>query len=119
MKLGKLQRKWVKSLKSHPERQMKAQLGSGNKKKYKACCLGEAGLILGTCEFKYGRLRERKSGSSGVLENSYDQMGLKSPNGKIDSMTGLADLNDDGYHTWVDIAYLIEAAPELFFTKSI
>lgn len=120
MKLGPLQKKWVKSLKEHPERQQKNALGKGNEEKYTACCLGQAGLIMDTCYFRGGILVERGSLSGAVLTESYKKMGLRSCVGFIDDTNkSLAGLNDDNYHTWVDIAYLIEAAPELFFTKSV
>jgi hypothetical protein len=120
MKLGKLQKKWVASLKAHPERQMSWQLGAGTKRKYKACCLGEAGLIMDSCKFKNGILVEKKTQSSGVLKNSYKKMGLYTDHGGIgDGDMSLAKLNDDGETTWPEIAYMIEAAPELFFTKSV
>jgi hypothetical protein len=120
MKLGKLQKKWVRSLKAHPERQMSRQLGAGTKRKYTACCLGEAGLIMGTCVFKNGVLVEKKTHSPGVLKNSYKKMGLYTDHGGTeDGDISLAKLNDDGITTWPEIAYMIEAAPELFFTKSV
>lgn len=120
--MGPLQKRWVKRLKAHPERQMYEQLGKGNKKEYQACCLGEAGIMLGTCSFDdKGVLRNNYKDEDGVLL-SYSDIGLRSPNGECLSgenelMILLTDLNDDGHHTWTDIAYLIEAAPELFFTE--
>lgn len=120
MKLGPLQKKWVRSLKKHPERQQKNALGKGSAKEYTACCLGQAGLIMDTCYFRRGILVERDSLSGTVLGESYKKMGLRDCVGTIvDNNISLAGLNDDNNHTWVDIAYLIEAAPELFFTKSV
>jgi hypothetical protein len=125
MKLGKLQKKWVNTLKKHPERQTTERLGIIVDGKKKMCCLGQAGLIIRSCFWnKKSVLLERGSNSTGVLENNFMKIGLRShvggityyPNGDPIS---LAELNDDGDHTWVDIAYLIEAAPELFFTKSV
>lgn len=122
MKLGKLQRKWVNSLKAHPERQFTRSLGIKTDDGYRACCLGEAGLIMGSCFFiSNGYLVEKGSHDNAILFKSYQKIGLRSPNGEIEfeDVIGLADLNDDPYHTWTEIAYLIEAAPELFFTKSV
>lgn len=121
-KMGPLQKRWIKRLKAHPERQIIGQLGKGNKKEYKACCLGEAGLMLGTCEFDdEGILRDNDTGEKEVLL-SYKDIGLRSSNGQClsgddEPMVLLTHLNDDGDHTWTDIAYIIEAAPELFFTE--
>lgn len=121
MELGKLQKKWVTSLKQHPERQIKGVLGKRKRSGfYQACCLGEAGLIMGTCQFnENGKLKEVSSNCDVNLEDSYSGIGLKNGDGKVDFNISLAMLNDDKDHTWPEIAYLIEAAPELFFTKSV
>lgn len=122
MKLGPLQRKWVNTLKKHPERQLEGQLGEAYEDEsiYKCCCLGQAGLLLGTCSFERGVLRETFSNGSYTLRDTYRQLGLRSEEGAIlESHLTLTSLNDDHHHTWVDIAYLIEAAPELFFTESV
>ena len=45
MKLGKLQKFWIEQLRKHPERQITELLGfKTSKRKYRACCLGEAFL---------------------------------------------------------------------------
>jgi len=54
--LGPIQKKWIKSLKKHPKRQLTNQLGKrksfmGITLSYKACCLGEGGLIAGVCKW--------------------------------------------------------------------
>lgn len=119
MKLGKLQRKWVNYLKKHPEQQTGGSLGYKNSGEVKMCCLGAAGLIIGSCEFEKGLLVEIESDNSYYLAKSYSEIGLISDIGDVKNEDSLANLNDDGVHTWTDIAYLIEAAPELFFTKSV
>lgn len=122
MKLGLLQQKWVDRLKKYPERQMTSQLGrKGKDGTYRACCLGEAGLMLRTCKFnKEGVLFEKGSKDELILVNSYKKLGLNFANGRtIDGTESLAGLNDSPEHTWMDIALMIENAPELFFTKSI
>lgn len=57
-RLGPLQTKWIQSLRDHPERQLKGSLGNRYADgSYKACCLGEAGLIAGVCFWREdGRL---------------------------------------------------------------
>lgn len=122
LELGPLQRRWVNRLKKHPERQLKGTLGKRfHNGDYKACCLGEAGLMMGTCVFGLdGTLHEKGHiHRTGALTRSYDRLGLRSSIGTVDDMASLATLNDDPDYTWTDIAYLIEAAPELFFTKSV
>lgn len=120
MKLGPLQKKWVEALKAHPERQGKGKLGYIQNGKKKMCCLGQAGLIIGSCKWINGKLTETESGSEAILSNSYDLLGLHAEEGRLlDGTQSLVSLNDYIYHTWTEIAYLIEAVPELFFTQSI
>lgn len=48
LKPGPLQLQWFESLRKHPERQAKGRLGIKKENDdYKACCLGELGLIIG------------------------------------------------------------------------
>lgn len=127
--MGPLQKKWVKRLKAHPERQGRGILGDKKPDgSYKACCLGEAGLMLGSCSFRLAdALMEQGkekgwSGSLTGLPNSHGKLGLRSSDGYITSSSGelhssLAAYNDDPDYTWTDIAYMIEAVPELFFTE--
>jgi hypothetical protein len=120
MKLGPLQKKWVKSLKENPDRQLKDRLGVRSGDGYKACCLGEVAMILGICTFDADGFM--KIGSEYYdLTGHYHKMGLRDECGEIadDPYNSLACLNDDRDHTWPEIAYLIESAPELFFTKSV
>lgn len=120
--LGPIQKKWIASLKAHPERQLKNVLGNGTPTKYQACCLGELGLIAGICEFnKYGIIHEKGFKlNDAELNETYSEVGLNSDNGSIKGdYRCLALLNDDEHHTWPEIAYLVEAAPELFFNKSV
>jgi hypothetical protein len=117
MKLGPLQKKWVKTLKAHPERQLNGRLGKIVKGQEMMCCLGQAGVIAGTCKWKGALLLDGPEYYT--LDNSYENMGLIDETGSIKGGPSLADLNDDDDHTWPEIAYLIEAAPELFFTKSV
>lgn len=123
MKLGPIQKKWVKSLKENGHRQMRSRLGEKTKNDYTACCLGELGLIAGVCRFdNHGALREKESDNYGTLYNSYESLGLNCPSGGFaitdTEFSNLANLNDNG-HTWYDIACYIEAYPELFFNKSV
>lgn len=123
MKLGPIQKKWVKSLKENGHRQMTRRLGEKKGSEYTACCLGELGLIAGVCRFdKHGGLREKKSDNYRTLYESYESLGLNSPIGEFNitdtETSSLAHLNDDG-HTWYEIACYIEAYPELFFNKSV
>lgn len=121
-KIGPLQSKWLKRLKKYPERQttkvLGIEMGDGS---YRACCLGEAGLVVGSCRFNDQCLTEFNSNDRFSLDLSFERIGLYSDVGEVTDggNENLASLNDDGHHTWPEIAYLIEAAPELFFTKSV
>lgn len=119
---GPLQTAWLKSLREHPERQMRDLLGQRcSDGSYKACCLGEAGLIANVCMFnERGELRT-KNGliSDCYLDDVYTSIGLRSRDGqrKDDGNKELSHLNDTGY-TWPQIADIIEAEPEQYFTES-
>jgi len=136
MELGKIQKAWIKSLREHPERQGKSQLGMKHGNSYKACCLGE--LLLTSCRIKkkafpfnvVGELRDKtpddEKGCLGFLGNSWKKLGLKSDRGCGDKLvvvkgknySNLASANDNGA-TWPEIADAVEADPENFFTKSV
>jgi hypothetical protein len=122
-KLGPLQKKWIKTLKNHPERQMKHSLGklltNGS---YKCCCLGQAKIIIETSKGNNYRECFKNSiiidGGMNCLVNSYTEIGLYSCNGSIRrSSNSLARMNDIGY-TWKQIAEFIENNPELVFKES-
>lgn len=131
LKLGKVQKAWVKSLKAHPERQMKCYLGVGTARKYKACCLGE--LLITECRltgkkfpFKDDELKS-KSGSKKTLNGDFERLGLRSSTGEINhsgviklNLYGcLASMNDDSGVSWKEIAKYIEKNPNNVFTKSV
>lgn len=120
MKLGPKQKKWIAYLKKHPEQQTDGTLGEIIKRKKKMCCLGAAGIILGSCRWNNGQLYERFSDAAGTLDISFVDIGLFSPfGGTSDNATALSTINDDGDNSWIDIAYMLENAPELFFNKSV
>ena len=120
--LGPLQKEWLQRLRAHPERQGRIRLGKKNSDgTYTACVMGEAGLMLGTCEFdEEGILREKESDSEFILKLSYCKIGLLSYTGSplIDYFTtrDLAYLNDHG-KTWLEIADIIEANPANYFRE--
>lgn len=143
MKLGKLQKEWVKSLKENPERQCEGKLGQllRNNKDYEACCLGELHVVAhkfytGESYFEDNHCMVEDGGDDGELTHSYRKYGLYSSSGsikfphdesiesypeKFQSIIDSEDLvtaNDDGI-SWVDIGEFIETYPEMIFTKPV
>lgn len=121
---GPIQTKWLESLEAHPERQATSVLGFKNPDNtYKACCLGELGLIAGLCEWFSNKLIA-KSNSQNLdvyLSEVYEEVGLYSENGNHkdnEYNQSLSFLNDNG-KTWPQIAAIIRANPEDYFFKSI
>lgn len=115
---GPIQTEWLKSLKEHPERQLKGSLGKKYPDgTYKACCLGEAGLIAGVCEWREVGdqviLYVKESSQLSVLVDVYETIGLFNSEGRRTSgypEMSLAIMNDSG-KTWPEIAAIIEADP--------
>jgi len=125
MKLGPIQKKWIKTLKQHPERQTTGQLGIIEYGEKKMCCLGQGGLIVGVCKWK-GRELVLSNGKedNGFLLYGYKRLGLRDEEGAAKStemeggMPPLGTLNDEGFD-WPHIAAILETFPEEYFTKSV
>lgn len=136
MELGTIQKAWVQSLREHPERQGRKQLGEvyvdGT---YKACCLGELLMVnarLKGIEIPIGTITDKCVGYTDThyLNASYKKFGLRTSRGhfmlpgeiypKIGShrYSNLAIANDEGA-TWSEIADFIEANPDLVFNESV
>lgn len=125
---GPIQTKWLESLEQHPERQLKEALGKKySDGSYKACCLGELGLIAGICEFDNNDNNlytiYHAYSSSGVLSSVHDKVGLHdsagSPiNGGGSDLFALTTLNDNKC-TWPEIAAIVRANPTAYFSKSV
>lgn len=134
LELGPLQKEWIARLRANPQRQMHGKLGRKDKEKdeYKACCLGEAGLMLGTLEWKefgdsqFLALSNPGEGNASTLA-AHEKLGLCTSAGSFWELhrlegykvfVSLADMNDNGY-TWAQIADYIEANPTNVFFKSV
>lgn len=120
---GPKQTKWLEALESGDYKQATGTLKLDNEEYVGYCCLGVAVLV---CE-----LHEL----SGVnLSSSYREMGLRSPDGTpleellrplipnesngIVESGNLTNLNDTGM-TFQDIAKLLRAKPEEYFSVSV
>lgn len=143
--IGPIQESWLQSLEQNPDRQYRGQLGIKYpySKTYLACCLGEAGIILGTCKWKMDKnsdneilisLSDNKDTSFYILEQ-HDQMGLRCGRGSFKEpvpkrlfdrgaifeeavFRSLAVMNDEGL-TWLQIATYIRSNPTNVFTRSV
>lgn len=119
MKLGKIQKQWIKSLKENPERQGKNTLGLQQADgTYIACCLGELGIIAGVTHWNRGHLFSGSLART-LCKAHANKLGLVDEIGSSTdpSVRALANLNDNT-HTWPEIAAVVEKNPELYFTKS-
>jgi hypothetical protein len=125
IELGPVQKTWIASLRANQERQMTSQLGirTPNSTEYKACCLGEGGLIAGVCHWNDANVlvSNEHNFSLYLSHDSYkalglhDQIGSKFPfNNEEES---LAYYNDHG-RRWIEIADMLESNPSDFFVKS-
>lgn len=124
--LGPLQKAWIQSLRDHPERQHKEELGRKMPIGYKACCLGEAAMILGIAEWHEGVglnstwmcLPKHGDATGSLGGDAYLLIGLRSDIGiSEDGTQNLVAMNDET-HTWPQIADELEAHPEKWFTES-
>lgn len=131
---GPLQTKWLESLETNGRRQGRLRLGDKQLNgEYKACCLGEAGLISGVCEWVGdggGILTVKKeyvpdssiammgSPIHDLAGTSYQVMGFRDAHGGANDGTDtLEELNDKSL-SWSHIAKIIRHDPTKFLTKS-
>lgn len=119
-KLGKLQKIWIKALKSGKFKKAKGDLERDGG----YCCLGVANCVL--------KLGENVKENSGLVD-TYQKLGLYDSLGEIEidneynayqfprgtkTYDSLADMNDKNI-SHKKIAEFIETNPELVFTKSV
>jgi hypothetical protein len=143
--LGPVQKAWIASLRANPERQHKDSLGVKfrDNSPYKACCLGEGGLIAGVCEwndrslgygiklnikgypFECGTLTCNAHEALGLYDAvGIEKNGATSPDMRLTEQItfqkdyiSLAGLNDSHY-TWPMIADELENNSERWFKES-
>lgn len=117
-KLGTLQRKWIRALKSGKYKKTTGQLF--NEKTNGYCCLGVANKCLNLSTHIEAAYLNEASGKALGLASSYGSIvggDYRFPRGKR-SYTSLAQMNDAGV-SHAKIAEFLEKNPELVFTKSI
>jgi len=112
-KLGKLQKAWIKALKS------------GKYEQTTGCLKDEEGYCcLGVCEMLEGKLTKKGyingTTNTGRLSiSTLKKYGFRDREGKIGENEWLTSLNDDKGWTFKEIAEFIEKNPEAVFTKSV
>ncbi len=150
MELGPIQKKWVEDLIAYAHRQIGGELGrKEDDGSIRACCLGQA--LLSYCEikeiepnfidstlhdpeFNHVEYWLKDFGDTSYMEEdslraSYEKLGLKDPQGKIDNEEGLrynagetyftlAEANDAGV-PWLAIAQFIIKNPKAVFNESL
>lgn len=122
--LGPNQRKWLLFLKNNPEKQGKNSLGvklaTGD---YKACCLGQAGLMFGYCHFDSEGILRSTDNRVFFPESEDNEKYLKliGQQGEHSILgTGpdsLAGINDN--KTWLDVYNTCIDNPRKYFTGKI
>lgn len=125
MELGPKQLEWIKSLREHPERQLKGALGIKSHDRIQVCCLGEYGLICNVIRFYPGHRELSCHGNWRILTDVWKDIGLHSDFGdfviyknyKGRNYTSLAKMNDGGM-TWSEIADYVESDPDNVFNFS-
>lgn len=131
MELRQLHKDWIKSLRDHPERQIRRFLckvpeNAKDFSEYKACCLGELKLLSINKDFSQVKIDDEYKAVSfnGDLSgvSNYIELGLKDPIGgfrysaTINNRVyfSLVQMNDEGL-SWTTIADYIESNPENVF----
>ncbi len=119
-KLGPIQRKWLRALKSGKYKQGKTQLCAvGPRGGKRHCCLGVLCDVMKIKSKLIGGEALEYDGEEGVLPDSVQRkIKLRDDNGGIVGGGSLADLNDSAYtKSYAPIIKIIEKTPELIFTK--
>lgn len=132
---GPIQKEWLKTLRKHPERQLKRNLGIMTENNIQMCCLGQLGVLKGCLSWLEGLPGGVKvlcdMNEEGNIEfksypnYSWKVLGLNNHAGspsveKLEDgteLTTLAAMNDGDY-TWPQIADHVEKYGHYYFTKS-
>lgn len=137
--LGQLQRHWIQTLKTYPERQLRNSLGYIDQHGMRLCCLGQLHLLSKSTACLVQLSGARKYIYSGKysqnLFDSFLDYGLYSADGSFRNPNNpkegiainykgkeyfsLAVLNDCPDITWLDVALVIETYPHLIFSKAV
>jgi hypothetical protein len=125
---GPVQRKWLRFLKAHPEIRETNKLGNKSntdKFGYKACCLGQFGLMTGICKWNGNILFSLNGNSTFPTKEDmlrygfYDNMATHRESvGHDNSGTNsLAHINDN--QTWLDVYNACINDPKGYFSKKV
>jgi hypothetical protein len=123
-KLGPLQRKWLRALKSGKYKQGKNYLAQNTKVGWRHCCLGVACEVLGVpgvTKSVSGLDRKVFGGDTSYAPDSVVcQLKLFDKYGTLDADVSGGDLvtvNDESHRGYAPIIKLIEESPECVFTE--
>lgn len=119
---GPVQRKWLRFLRDNPTLQHKKSLGTrwfdGT---YKACCLGQFGLMTGICKWDGPNLLSDYGSMSFPGEEDmirYGFYGSMAPYAEEISINpALTTINDRS--TWLDVYYTCINDPKGYFSKKV
>ena len=119
MELGPIQKEWIKTLREHPERQLKESLGYIDGDNIKMCCLGQLLYCVKGIKCLDNKGIVNDDSYDERLTFSFKELGLRSDIGESNhkNHNSLVRMND-GEKTWPEIADKVEANPEGYFTKS-
>jgi hypothetical protein len=125
-KFGPIQREWLRFLKNNPLFQGKNRLGRKDPDgTYKACCLGQFGLMTGICKWdvnyliscaknKFGDFSETFPAEEDMLK--YGFYGNIAPS-NMPYKNSLGHINDVG--TWLDVYHACINDPKGYFSKKV
>lgn len=124
LELGKYQKEWIATLREHPERQCKEQLGKVVDGQKTMCCLCQLAETAPFEDVEWVEGVAFVDRSICILKN-WKRYGLLTSDGKLKERVNingnrywsLSDMNDSGLK-WPEIADYVEANPENVFTKS-
>jgi len=116
---GPIQEQWLQTLEQHPERQLRHKLGHRTDEGDKMCCLGQLGLLAGICEWHMKTLKTIPLHLVNILYD-FKSVGLYSGSGRSKDFAfpALSKLNDSG-KTWPEIAAIVRANPDHYFTHAV
>jgi hypothetical protein len=120
---GPIQRAWLRFLRDNPDKQLRTKLGYRNSStgdNYKACCLGQFGLMVGICKWNDYTLLSLHGSVNFPDESDMIKYGFRDVNARhenFEKYPNLVNINDS--RTWLDVYYACINDPKGYFTKKV